>query len=91
MGCDMGRKPELSKEEEHEIARYCLEMAQQNFPLTRTELGEVIKQTLDASGRKTCFKDNLPGISLYLTFFIILFQCIPKLFGSCRTFCIHAG
>ena len=61
MSGDLGRPTVLSKEEEDVIRSRVVLMGDWGFPLTKTDLREVVKSYLDGMGRTTKFVDNRPG------------------------------
>ena len=61
-------KHELSPEEESQLATWILECADRAFPGRRESVCFQVKLILDTEGRKTRFKDNLPGKDWYYAF-----------------------
>ena len=61
-------KHELSSEEESQLATWILECADRAFPGRRESVCFQVKLILDTEGRKTRFKDNLPGKDWYYAF-----------------------
>jgi hypothetical protein len=67
-GEDIGRPTELTKEEEAIIVERVVLMGTWGFPLLRQDLCHLIKGYLDSLGRRTRFKDNLPGPDFMIGF-----------------------
>lgn len=63
-----GPKPVLTKAEESTLVNYANLMAEIGYPITRKELCFEVKRIMDMDGRKTPFKDNLPGYDWYTAF-----------------------
>lgn len=63
-----GTRPTLTEAEEKTLVNYILLMADVGYPLTRKELLLEVKKILDLDGRKTAFRDNLPGKDWYKRF-----------------------
>jgi hypothetical protein len=57
----IGVKTVLSPEEETRLENWALHMSRIGYGRTRKKLADVVKRTIDEDGRKTPFKDNLPG------------------------------
>ena len=60
-GATSGPDPVLSKAEEERVVAHISAMAAVGYPLDRRHLLAEIKKIVDADGRPTPFKDNLPG------------------------------
>ncbi|XP_033760780.1 jerky protein homolog-like [Pecten maximus] len=63
-----GPKPVLTKAEEITLVNYTNLMAEIGYPITRKKLSFEVKRLMDLDGRKTPFKDNLPGYDWYTSF-----------------------
>lgn len=57
-----GRSTDLSIEEENDLIKWLLESHRKGFPRRKIDVQLSVKAFLDAEGRKTPFKDNMPGI-----------------------------
>lgn len=65
----IGKRTVLTDEEESRLEQWALHMSRIGFGRTRRELVQVVKQILDADGRKTPFVDNKPGRKWINNFF----------------------
>ena len=70
-----GRPPVLSKEEEELFIQRLIMHGEWGFPLSSTDLRNIIKDYLDRQGRTTRFVGNLPGPDFVSSFM----QCHPVL------------
>ena len=67
-GIPPGRSTVLTSAEEEVLVNYCTLMSSIGYPLKRSELLVEVKWVMDHDGRKTPFKNNLPGPDWYKGF-----------------------